>query len=427
MQASLNQIWKNKNYRYAMIIALLMVLWLASGFVIGNDDESKPSKSKVAQKETLTQVRAMHVHAETFPLRVVARGKTESDRYVDVKAEVAGQVDRIEVQKGERVQRGDVICRLAVEDRALRLQEAQSNVEQAQIEYDGSMRLKTGGYQSQNAIAASKLKLDTAKANLLRRKIDLEKTEIRAPFAGVLDLRPAEEGALMRSGDVCARVLDLNPLVVSGQLSEADVVKITTNSEADVRLVTGEILKGKVRYVSRSSDDVTRTYRIEVAVENPEMRLFSGVTAEIVIYTGTTQAHLVSASLLMLADDGKLGIRVLDEDNKVEYYDVEIVGDAADGVWVTGLPDQIRLITVGQEYVGEGETVDVTFVDQVSKKAAQQLVEGDVATDTSSSLDAIKSGSASDNLMTDDMIDEKSEQKIEAQSEEKLEALKNEF
>ncbi|MGH1471363.1 MAG: efflux RND transporter periplasmic adaptor subunit [Cellvibrionaceae bacterium] len=376
MQASLNQIWINKNYRYATIIALLMLIWLGSGFVSG--EKAETNKPQVNQKETLTQVRAKHARAMKFPLRVLVKGKTESDRFVDVKAEVTGQVEDIVVEKGKKVARGDAICRLAVEDRALRLEEAKSNAEQTQIEYDGSLRLKTGGYQSKTAIASAKSRLDTAKATLLRRKIDLEKTVIRAPFDGVLDQRPAEIGALMRAGDICATVLDLDPLVISGQVSEADVVKIPKGSSADVRLATGEILKGSIRYISRSADEMTRTYRIEVAVDNPDMRLFSGVTAEIGIYIGDTKAHLISASLLMLADDGQLGIRVLDDDHKVVFYDVNIVGDAEDGVWVTGLPETIKLITVGQEYVGEGEKVDVTFVDNIPGKISHELVKKDV-------------------------------------------------
>ncbi|MGI1678729.1 MAG: efflux RND transporter periplasmic adaptor subunit [Cellvibrionaceae bacterium] len=402
MQASLKQIWKNKNYRYATIIALIMLVWLGSGFVSG--EKAETTKSQVPQKKSLTQVRAKHVNAMEFPLRVLVKGKTEYDRYVDIKAEVTGQVDAIAVQKGDVVKKGDVICQLAIEDRELLLEEAKSNVEQTQIEYDGALRLKSGGYQSKTAIASAKSKLDTAKATLLRRKINLEKTSIRAPFDGVLDQRPVEVGALMRAGDVCATVLDLNPLVVSGQVSEADVIKIPEGSLADVRLVTGEVFKGKIRYISRSADEMTRTYRIEVAVENPDMRLFSGVTAEIGIHTGDTSAHLISASLLMLADDGQLGIRVLDDDHKVVFYDVNVVGDAADGVWLTGLPKSIKLITVGQEYVGEGEKVDVTFVDEAAEKFTEELVEKDVEDSNQSLL----SGMSDDNdasPIVDDVIE----------------------
>ncbi len=374
MQASFNRIWMNKNYRYATIIALLMLVWLGSGLVSG--EKAEKTKAQQPQKESLTQVRAKYIEAQEFPLHVLVKGKTESDRYVDVKAEVTGQVDKISIEKGQLVKKGDVICRLAVEDRELRLEEAESNVEQAQIEYDGALRLKTGGYQSKTAIASAKSKLDTAKAILLRRKIDLEKTSIRAPFDGVLDQRPAEVGALMRPGDMCATILDLDPLVVSGQVSEADVIRIPEGSLADIRLVTGEVLTGKIRYISRSANEMTRTYRIEISVNNPEMRLFSGVTADIAIYTRSVSAHLIPASLLMLADDGQLGVRVLDENHQVVFYDVNVVGDEAEGIWVTGLPLSTLLITVGQEYVGEGEKVDVTFVeDIVSETNKEELVE----------------------------------------------------
>ncbi|MCW8196158.1 efflux RND transporter periplasmic adaptor subunit [Proteobacteria bacterium 005FR1] len=365
---SLKEIWANKNYRTSGVIALALVIWLASGLLDESEEEAAQMGETVAQADenagALTTVRGRYIYAQPYPLTVAVTAQTEANRLVDLRAELAGQVESLPVKEGARVETGDVICRLAVEDREQRLVEAEAAVEQAQIDYDGAQRLETGGFQSKTAIANAKARLEAAKANLLRRKIDLEKTQIRAPFAGIVEQRPVEIGDLMRPGDTCATIIDLDPLVVSAEASEAEVVRISEGEPARMRFATGEQAKGEVTYISRRANENTRTFRVEVAVNNPDMRLLSGITADMNIEVGVVPAHLVPSSLLILDERGELGLRVLNDEKRVEMYNVELVGDAGDGVWVTGLPESTLLITVGHQYVGVGEQVAVSLEDK---------------------------------------------------------------
>ncbi|GAB1261334.1 efflux RND transporter periplasmic adaptor subunit [Aurantivibrio plasticivorans] len=376
MRNVFNSLWGNPNTRYSMIIALLMGLWLLSGVFTGSQDEASEQAANSEKSQERSSVRGRHIEAVTYPLRVGVQGKTEANRRVDLKAEVAGQVEALLFAKGQLVKKDEVICRLAVEDRELRLQEAQAAVEQARIEYEGSLRLKTGGYQSETAIASAKSRLEAAEAQELRRKIDLEKTSIRAPFDGVIEYRPVEIGTLMRVGDTCATVLDMNPLVVSGEVSEDEVIHLQPNARAFARLKTGVELSGNIRYIARQSEDITRTFRVEVAIDNPEMLFFSGITAEIAIAVRDVKAHLITASLLMLDDQGKIGVRTVDENDTVQFYNVDIIGDSAEGLWVTGLPEKTLLITVGQEYVANGDVVTVSLdtPEPASRTAASEDV-----------------------------------------------------
>ena len=68
-------------------------------------------------------------------------------------------------------------------------------------------------------------------------------------------------------------------------------------------------------------------------------------------------AHRVSPAILTLTDDGMIGVKTLGPDNRVRFHPIQIIGDGADGVWLSGLPNRITLITVGQEFVAEGQTV----------------------------------------------------------------------
>jgi len=363
----MEKIWSNKNYRISIIIAALVLLWLLSGVFKSDSDADEKESNADSTSEVLAEVRVRRIQSQSYPLIVSVKGRTEANRRVDLRAEVSGQVVTLPVKEGAFVKAGETICRLAVEDRELRVVEAKAAADQAQIEYDGAVRLKSGGYQSATAIASAKSRLESAKANLLRRELDFEKLSIKAPFDGLVDTRPVEIGDLVRAGDICATVLDLDPLIVSGQVSEDEVVKIFLGGKVQATLVGGHEVSGKVKYISRSADDMTRTFRIEAQIENNDMVLFDGITADLSLYTQEVDAHLISASLLILDDDGNLGLRIVDASNKVVFKSIELIGDAPEGVWVTGLPEVITLITVGHQYVGVGDEVALTYEDVVTE------------------------------------------------------------
>ena len=66
----------------------------------------------------------------------------------------------------------------------------------------------------------------------------------------------------------------------------------------------------------------------------------------------------------MLGEDGELGIRTVNQDNQVDFKKIEILEDSMDGIWVTGLSENIRIITIGQEYVFQGQTVNVKEISE---------------------------------------------------------------
>jgi multidrug efflux system membrane fusion protein len=76
--------------------------------------------------------------------------------------------------------------------------------------------------------------------------------------------------------------------------------------------------------------------------------------------------------LLSLADDGTVGVKVVDNDERVKFYPVELAGSTPEGMQVTGLPDDIRLITVGQGFVTEGQRVDAVTVSSPEGAAAYE-------------------------------------------------------
>lgn len=361
----------SRNLISALIVALLLAVWLGSGLLSGDSASvehpplaaQQPAPPVGAPGGDVTRVRAEVVQAQERTPFLVLRGRTESKRMVEVRAEVAGKVVSRPVERGERVQRGDLLCELAVDDREVSVAEAQAALEEARIEYDGALKLRQQGLQSETAIAGAGARLEAARAHLRRQELNLERIRIVAPFGGVIEDLHMNTGDYAMSGEPCITLLDLDPMLVRADVTEAEVEMLRLGTQVSGRTSTGRALQGEVSFVGKQSDPVTRTYPVEVTVANPDYSLRSGLTVNMRIGLDTVQAHRISPALFTLDDEGAIGVRILDEANRVNFRPVEVIEDGPDGVWVTGLPAITRLITVGQEFVVAGDIVEPVFGD----------------------------------------------------------------
>ena len=348
-----------RSYIIAGVLALAAAGWMASG-QLGDSGEPKTGRKPPADLSlvrTVPTVRVRRQSAEPYTLEVILRGRTQATRKVDVKAETHGRIVELTVAKGDRVKAGDVIARLSPEDRPARLVEATALREQRRLEYKASRALSQKGYRAETQLAAAKAALEAAKAAITRAEIEVRNTVIRAPFDGVVSDRMAEMGDFIDKGDAIARILDLDPLLAVAQIGERDMGQVWVGGPAQVTLVDGSQIDGTVRFVAAEADTTTRTFRIEVELPNPTAAVADGLTAELRLRLGMIAAHRVSPAILMLTDDGVLGVKTLGMGDKAYFHPVRIIGDGPDGVWLSGLPDRVTLITVGQDFVTEGQSV----------------------------------------------------------------------
>ena len=200
-----------------------------------------------------------------------------------------------------------------------------------------------------------------AEAAVASAERELSKLRINAPFAGLLETDAAEIGALLQPGGACATVIQLDFIKLVGFVPEIDVAKIEVGARAGARLASGETITGTVSFIARSADPMTRTFRVEVEAPNTDLAIRDGQTVEIMVAADGRPAHLLPQSALTLDDDGRIGVRLLAEGNVVAFAPVDILRDTIDGVWLSGLEETAEVITVGQEYVVDGVTVDPTF------------------------------------------------------------------
>ena len=345
----------------SFIISLAIAAWMYSG-QLGEDPEAGATNTSVLDTRAARQslpvlVQIERVVAVERGREIILRGRTEAKRSVDLRAETSGRVVEILVRKGAIVRRGDVIVRLAMDDREARLAEAVSRVRQRELEFNASQRLNERGFRSATKVAEAAAELDEALAYQAQVEIDISNTEVVAPFAGVLEARPVEVGDVLATGSVVARIVDQDPLLVVGHVSERDVQRIRVGDPGVATLVGGETVQGRVSFIATTAESQTRTFRVELEVRNPGGRLRDGLTSEISIPIERQLAHLLSPAALTLNDEGVLGVRIVVPEDTVRFVPVKIIDDTADGIWLSGLPSVADLITVGQEFVRDGDRV----------------------------------------------------------------------
>ena len=364
-----------------------------------------PEDEESVEADTINAVSvvAFASTAETVDNAVILRGRTEAAREVIVASETSGQVISEPIRKGAFVEAGDLMCQLDPGTRASQLDEANARlteaqggtpqaeatvaeaaarVREAEINLNVAQSLSQDGFASETRRISAEAALEAANAGLQRASSgitsaeagieaaraavaaaerEIARLEITAPFSGLLESDTAELGTLMQAGSPCATIIQLDPIKLVGFVPEANITQVSVGSMAGALLATGEDVAGEVTFLSRSADPLTRTFRVEVRVPNPDLSIRDGQTAEILIQSEGRTAHLLPASSLTLDNDGNIGIRAVDTDNIARFMPVTILRDTVDGMWVAGLPEQVNVIVVGQEYVIDGVPVVPTF------------------------------------------------------------------
>ena len=351
----------NKTTKTAMIVLSLLVVWMLSGFFFSDPKNNTEISIAIDSEKNIINVKAKQFSSELRLSSVAIQGRTEANRSVLISSETNGIVENILSNKGDQVKKGQIICKLSVDSRKAKLDEAEALMRQKELEWEASKVLVEKGYRSQTKAAGSKAAFDASKALVIQMQKELENINIRAPFNGFFNDNLSEIGDFLAIGMPCGQIIDYNPILVTGQISEQEIKKVKTGVMAQTILSTGEKLEGLVSYISKTADKKTRTFRVEVKIENADFKIKDGITAELFLPTQKVLAHLIPPSSLTLDQDGKIGIRHIDYNDKVIFSGVEIVGDKGELVWVTGLPNKVTIITVGQEFVMENQTVNYTL------------------------------------------------------------------
>ena len=294
-----------QTYITSFLTLVLAISWMLSGIL---SDKGFEVKTK-AKLETISSVTVLSSNALERAKKIKVSGVTEADKLIKIRAEASGIVVSRPVKQGQFVKKDQLICQLY------------------------------------NAGRTSYPK-------------------VNAPFDGYLETFSVKEGDYLNTGAVCATIIDPDPMRLIGEVSEKEINFVKVGSKATAELISGKKVQGIVSFVSTSANKGIRSFRVEIDVKNSDRSIRDGVSAQIEIEGDTILAHRISPSILMLGEAGELGIRTVNEENQVEFKKIEILEDSMDGIWISGLPRNIRIITIGQEYVFQGQIVNVKEISE---------------------------------------------------------------
>ena len=292
----------SKNVRISLYILIPVIAWMISGQFV----EEATLAEKVDNK--LSSVVISESQPIFFSPSITLNSSATSEKRVDILAKTSGEVMPNNVLQGDWVKKDQVLCRLGV--------------------------------------------------------VELNRTEVKAPFKGYIE-RIVKPGNYLSKGQTCAVIIELDPITFIAEVPETEIKKVINEQKVSIELVTGEVINSKLSFVSKSASSSTRTFRVEAKVSNASGRIRDGITGTMTIQTNKVLASKISPSILLLSDEGDIGVRVVNDNDEVKFLPINIIEDTNDGIWVTGIPNLSKLIVLGQGFVKNGEKVQTTFLSDV--------------------------------------------------------------
>ena len=283
-----------KNIRISLYILIPILLWMISGLFKNESIDEK------IETTDLFSVQTRISYAVEYQPLIKLKATSYSETKVDVKAKTSGEVVKIGSIQGNLIKKDEILCSLGV--------------------------------------------------------VELNRTEVKAPFTGYIE-RIIKPGNFLERGQVCATIIKLDPITFFAGVPEYDINKVRVNQKINLELVTGDRIAGNLTFVSKSASPDTRTFRVGSMIKNPDGFIKDGLTANMSIEIDKVKAHKISPSILLLNDEGKLGIRIIKQDIFAQFIEIIILEDSEEGLWVTGIPETVEIIIQGQGFVEDGQEV----------------------------------------------------------------------
>jgi multidrug efflux system membrane fusion protein len=357
----------------ALGLVAAAALWIASGHLIPHESaESRAAlQSPAADAPKKFRVGVIEAKLAQHSRKLVLSGRTEADKKVVIFARTNGVLQDLKVRRGSRVKKGEVLAILAVEDRAAQVMQAKAKLEQKRVELEAKRRLLLSNAVPKLDLDVLEAQYKVAEAAVATAEAERDRSIITAPWDGIVtEVSEVGTAAFSFTGKEIVKMVGLDPVLALVEVSERNAARVKVGTMADVRLANGLTRQGRIRYVSPSASDGTRTYRVEVEIENPDYVIPDGITAEVTIPLAPVEASRVPRSALIFSSAGDLGVRIVDQDGKVGFAPTAIVEDDQAFMWLTGVADGTRVIVQGQDFVREGGVVEALVA--AADKSAQR-------------------------------------------------------
>ena len=296
---------------------------------------------------------------ENFIKTLKFSGFSEASRIVIIKSQVEGKVSSKTFEKGKFYKAGSQLVLVDPEDKIAKLKEMEALLNQRKKEYEVAEKLFEKGFRSEVKLSESRTNFENALALFEKSQVELNNTKILTPFDSTIEDSYVELGDYVKKGDNIAKIVDLDPIFIKINVTENEIGNLRLNQKTLIK-ISDKSYKGHINYISKTSDPLTRNFKVEIQINNANKKIISGLSSEVIISLSEEDAYLIPSSLISLDNQGKIGVKVVKE-KKVSFLTVDIISDTGNGYWINSNSNKnledYMLITQGHEYVTEGENV----------------------------------------------------------------------
>jgi multidrug efflux system membrane fusion protein len=349
----------NRSYAIIIILVGVVIIWFAYGFLFSSNN--KKEEATVPKETPITKVQTQGSQATIQTVFLRLSGRTEASKVVVLNPEIDGSVEKILVLQGSYVKKGTPLVKLTLEDRAQKVEAAESAFAMRQKQHEAATRLFEKQYSSPISVSSTKAQLAEAKLNLSRAKLGLQRIFIKAPFDGIVNDYQMDPGSSVSamSATRIGTFVSLNPLTITVQVTENVFHQLQKGKRAEINLADGRTAQGIISYISSVADPQTNTFKVRISIENAENLIPAGMTAAVILPLMEQKVHKLDSSFLTLSDQGEVGVKIV-EGGKATFVPTVILESSSNHILVSGLPDVVELIVLGQESVLPGEKVVFT-------------------------------------------------------------------
>ena len=296
---------------------------------------------------------------ENFIKTLKFSGFSEASRIVIIKSQVEGKVSSKTFEKGKFYKAGSQLVLVDPEDKIAKLKEMEALLNQRKKEYEVAEKLFEKGFRSEVKLSESRTNFENALALFEKSQVELNNTKILTPFDSTIEDSYVELGDYVKKGDNIAKIVDLDPIFIKINVTENEIDNLRLNQKTLIK-ISDKSYKGHINYISKTSDPLTRNFKVEIQINNENKKIISGLSSEVIVNLSEEDAYLIPSSLISLDNHGKIGVKVVKE-KKVSFLTVDIISDTGNGYWINSNSNKnledYMLITQGHEYVIEGENV----------------------------------------------------------------------
>ena len=334
-------------------------------------DASEPAEKRV-------RVEVMRIDPAPFVDTAVFSGQLDAEHSVTIQPEIDGIVESIDFEQGQHVEQGAVLFHLRSREQEALLREAEANRNLARERWDRSEQLLSRSASSIEQRDVAKAEYEIAQARVEIARLALDRTQIRAPFKGVVGERRVDIGSRVEKKSPLVRLDAVDRLQVTFGISDEGLPHARPGMlvEAWVRPYPGEKFPGEVFYVAPTLDPRNRRIFVKAWIDNKDHRLAPGLFANVDLVVRRVEEAMVVPESAVAQDDQGVYVWKVDEDDTVARQPIEI-GVRERGVVevLQGLRPGTRVVSAGTHKVSEGMHVEIS-TEPLVERAGTTPAEG---------------------------------------------------